>query len=376
MRMNTLKLKNKYQTNATLISNNFIDYYMSKANGEYVKVYLFLLRHLDHPDYTLTISSIADFLDNTERDVIRAFRYWENEGLLTLERDAQGRIVGLSLEQVCTDSSCSHTDSVSTVMNEPISATSYEEADESPNLEQSSPSPAETMPAESVIAPTAVPDHARSAQAQKELKSLLFIAEQYLGKTLTKTDMDAIAYFYDSLEMSADLIEYLIESCVEGGHNSIHYIQSVAMNWYKAGIHTKEEAKQQAKAYNKNYYSVLNAFGIKNRTVADAEAMMIQKWLQEYHFSLEVILEACNRTIAKTHQPSFEYADSILYNWFTKHVTTLDDITALDTVFHQEKKVKKVTVTPHQNASSKNMNNFERRSYDMDSLEARLLNSN
>ena len=72
--------------------------------------------------------------------------------------------------------------------------------------------------------------HADAAKAQKQLKSLLFIAEQYLGKTLTKTDMDAITYFYDHLGMSADLIEYLIESCVENGHKSIHYIQKVALS--------------------------------------------------------------------------------------------------------------------------------------------------
>lgn len=366
--MTTLKLRNKYQTNATLISNNFIDYYMSKANGEYVKVYLYLLRHLDQPDGTLTISSIADFLDNTERDVLRAFRYWENEGLLSLEKDNEGRIVGLALEQVCTDCTCSQTDTVSTTFEGPVHATSYE-AEPSIVQEETPATPAFRAPA-----PTPAPE--RSSQAQKELKSLLFIAEQYLGKTLTKTDMEAITYFYDTLDMSADLIEYLIESCVEGGHNSIHYIQSVAVNWYEAGIHTKEEARQHSKAYNKNYYSILNAFGIKNRSVADAEAILIQKWLQEYQFSLDIILEACNRTIAKTHQPSFEYTDSILNNWHTKHVKTLEDIATLDSAFHQEKQAQKTTSVPRQTSPTKNMNNFERRSYDMESLEARLLGSN
>ena len=51
--MKPLILKNKYQVNATLVANDFIDHYMSKANGEFVKVYLFLLRHLDDP-YSLT----------------------------------------------------------------------------------------------------------------------------------------------------------------------------------------------------------------------------------------------------------------------------------------------------------------------------------
>ena len=95
--MKTLILKNKCQTNATLLSNEFIDNYMIDANGEFVKVYLFLLRHLDDPCSSLTISTIADCLNNTENDILRAFRYWEGQGLLLLDKDDQGRITGLEL---------------------------------------------------------------------------------------------------------------------------------------------------------------------------------------------------------------------------------------------------------------------------------------
>ena len=52
--------------------NEFIDKYMPEANGEYVKVYLLLLRHLNDPSVSLDISKIADILDYTEKDVIRA----------------------------------------------------------------------------------------------------------------------------------------------------------------------------------------------------------------------------------------------------------------------------------------------------------------
>ena len=93
--MKTLTLKNRFQTNATLLPNDFIDNYMIDANGEFVKVYLFLLRHLDDPCSSITISTIADCLNNTENDILRAFRYWESTGLLCVERDADGRITGL-----------------------------------------------------------------------------------------------------------------------------------------------------------------------------------------------------------------------------------------------------------------------------------------
>ena len=37
--------KSSFRVNATLVPNEFIDTYMASANGEYIKEYLFLLRH-------------------------------------------------------------------------------------------------------------------------------------------------------------------------------------------------------------------------------------------------------------------------------------------------------------------------------------------
>ena len=68
----------------TMLPNSFVDHYMANANGEFVKVYLFLLRHVEDAASSLSISMIADYLNNTENDVLRAFRYWESVGLLRL----------------------------------------------------------------------------------------------------------------------------------------------------------------------------------------------------------------------------------------------------------------------------------------------------
>ena len=62
--------------NMTMLPNSFVDHYMANANGEFVKVYLFLLRHVEDAASSLSISMIADYLNNTENDVLRAFRYW------------------------------------------------------------------------------------------------------------------------------------------------------------------------------------------------------------------------------------------------------------------------------------------------------------
>lgn len=373
--MKTLTLKNRFQANATLLPNEFIDNYMAEANGEFVKVYLFLLRHLGDPSSSITVSSIADSLNNTEKDILRAFRYWESIGLLRLEYDAEGRIAGLELQKTAlgqTASSETAADELHAEAHNPATGSSPAEEHSGPeapgNTSASALRGSAVMQAAQSVAPM------DAFRAQKELKSLLFIAEQYLGKTLSRSDVDAITYFYDTLHMSADLIEYLIESCVENGHKSMHYIQKVAFSWVEEGISTVSQAKESSALYNRNCYAVLNAFGIKNRGPASSELVFIKKWVEDYGFSAEIIQEACRRTISATHQPSFEYADTILTKWRQNNIRHLNDISILDEAYQKEKSARKSIVKAKNGA--KNMNNFERRRYDMDALEEQLLNSN
>lgn len=351
--MKTLTLKNRFQTNATLLPNDFIDNYMIDANGEFVKVYLFLLRHLDDTCSSLTITTIADCLNNTENDILRAFRYWENTGLLSVERDAEGKITGLELQKTARAGKTS--------VSAPVPENSQPEAAPAPKTAPVPEAKAKAVPIDSF-------------RAQKEIKSLLFIAEQYLGKTLTHSEMETITYFYDTLHMSADLIEYLLESCVENGHKSMHYIQKVAFSWAEAGIESVAQAKEESALYSRSCYTVLNAFGIKNRGPASSELAYIRKWTEEYGFASDIIEEACRRTISATHQPSFEYADKILSKWHDRNIRHLKDIASLD---EEYQKVHASGRTPvRSRTAARNLNNFERRSYDMDSLEEQLLNSN
>lgn len=371
--MKNLILKNNFQMNMTMLPNSFIDNYMANANGEFVKVYLFLLRHVADASSSLSISMIADYLNNTENDVLRAFRYWESVGLLKLGHDPDGGITAIEFLRDEEENSIEETNEFSTYTQ------SYpQETIPSPGSASVTEFRSETTsaPAEiEVSTPIANAVPLDTFRAQKEIKSLLFIAEQYLGKTLTHTDVDTITYFYDTLHMSADLIEYLIESCVENGHKSMHYIQKVAISWAENGVETVSQAKEQSAAYSRNCYTVLNAFGIKNRGPATSELEYINKWADHFGFSSDIIQEACRRTISATHQPSFEYADRILTRWYESNIRHLTDISALDHEFQKERSLHKAPVT-RQKTVTRNLNNFERRSYDMDSLEEQLLKSN
>ena len=347
--MKELKLTKYMQPSATILDNEFIDYYMVKANGEYVKVYLLLLRHMNPSGGSLSVSELADALDCTEKDILRALRYWKNEGLLDYPDDTP---------------------------DDPAPKDSTSSTPQPSELRDANVDYA-TVPATST---TNIQQY-RSRKERADFKELLFVAEQYLGKTLSATEIDQITYFYDTLGMSTELIEYLIEYCVENGHKSIHYINKVALSWHEENITTVNLAKSSAFLYNKNCYCVLNAYGIKGRGPAASEIAYIRKWTEEYGFALEVILEACDRTMNAIHQPSFDYTDSILKRWKAKNVRQLKDVDAVDADYRREKERAKELAKERKKqqaqkpASPQNnkFNNFDGRSYDMSDLERRLV---
>lgn len=348
----TLTLRNRFQGNSTIVENDFIDYYMVKANGEYVKVYLLLLRHLNAGS-PLSISALADCLECTEKDILRAFKHWSKEGLLKIDYDEAGNICGLAI---------GHT--VSKPETEKVADTPMQE---DPKKASITPMPTATAEAK--------PVKKSSAKQQDELRQLYFVVEQYMGKPLTVSEIKKLNYFFDTLGFSIDLIEYLVEYCVENGHRNFRYIESVALSWSDSGISTVDDAKMNTSLHGKNCYPILNAFGIKGRGPAPAEMEFIKKWLEEFGFTLDIIIEACNRTITNTHKPDFKYTDSILNNWLTNGVKNLEDITRLDQAFKQGKDSKKRSTTTSAAANNR-FNNFEGRSYDMTSLEQQLLNIN
>ena len=359
--MKELKLTKYVQTNATVLDNEFIDHYMVRANGEYVKVYLLLLRHMNQSSGYLSVSELADLLECTEKDILRALRYWKSEGLLDYLDDTPDDPSPKSTAPSPAASSGLH-DMQSGYMTSSI--------------------PADSVSDSAALASTTNIQQYRSRKERAEFKELLFVAEQYLGKTLSATDIDQITYFYDTLNMSAELIEYLIEYCVENGHKSMHYINKVALSWHEENITTVNLAKTSSFLYNKNCYCVLNAYGIKGRGPAASEIAYIRKWSEEYGFALEVILEACDRTMNSIHQPSFDYTDSILKRWKDKNVRQLKDIDAVDADYRKEKERAKELAKERKrqqqtqkpvNSQNNKFNNFDGRSYDMNDLERRLV---
>ena len=84
------------QENATVVSNLFIDEYMKDANDAQLKVYLYLLRMMNAKQAT-SVSDIADKFNHTEKDIIRALKYWEKQQLMELDFDQDKTLVGIHM---------------------------------------------------------------------------------------------------------------------------------------------------------------------------------------------------------------------------------------------------------------------------------------
>ena len=210
-----------------------------------------------------------------------------------------------------------------------------------------------------------------SAQLEndEEFSQLLYIAQRYLNRIFTPRDVDIFANLYEGLHLSAEMLEYLVEYCVQNGHTSVRYIEAVGMNWHEKGFQTVEEAKAYSTGFTKDSFAVMRAFGLNDRKPGDGEREMIEKWFKTYGFSRELVIEACRRTMEATHKPSFRYADKILSDWREAGVKSMEDVNQIDekrrtTQSTQNRQSPRATVK----APDNRFHNFKQRSTDYYSL--------
>ncbi len=348
--MGRFKIYQQCSADVTVISNLFIDEYMKEANDAQLKIYLYLIRMMS-AGLSTSVSDIADKFNHTEKDVLRALQYWERNHLLALEYDEAGAIIGIQLLDAAhkTDSgSCTSAPLVplSSKAKVPSAKTDY------------------SKPVYSL-------DQLKEFKNNEETAQIIFVAEQYLGKPLSPSEIKTILFFTDRLNFSEDLIDYLIQYCVGKGKKDFRYIEKVAISWAEEGISTPEQAAKAASKYDKIVYDVMKALG-KSGVPTKAEAGYALKWINEYGFTRDIILEACRRTVMATDKHRFEYADSILNSWKKKQVHQKADIQNLDEAYAKSKN----SASRANSASApRGFNQFPQRSYDFDALEKEILSN-
>ena len=286
-------------SDSTMVSNLFIDEYMKSANDAQIKVYLYLLRMMG-THRAASVSDIADQFNHTEKDVVRSLRYWEKKGLLNLDYDSRNTIVSIRLHRPETVSGFSSGRSGNAeahrvvAFSKPAEILPADPSRENPYMRMASggafpvqsavPADRSAEPASAdrteagcgirSVAPETssgtgtgqeqtasltVPSSATSS-APSELEALenfrrdsgraqlLFVIEQYIGKPLSLNEIRIIYGISEGLHFTDDMIDYLLQYCVDRGKKDFRYIKKVAENWASSGIMTPAQAENAAAA--------------------------------------------------------------------------------------------------------------------------------
>ena len=405
----------------TTIYNSFIEDYMPAANGSYVKVYLYIAKCLQAKESNFSISSLADQLENTEKDILRALMYWEKKGLMSLNRDkATGEILGLemlipfaerdfdtyentakeSAASLGVDSDLSETGALNR-RNSDFSETGaldrrnsdFSETDaantstyessgtDAPSNINSDVHRASNSAQEknsSAVKPIQVsPEQIQELSANEDFVWVCNVVESYLERPMKPTEIQLITYLYGTLHFSRELILHLYDYCISMGKTACNYIQTVALSWHEQGIKTPEQAQNASVRYLASYNAVSKALGL-GRGLAEIEKKYVDHWQNDWNMDLSVILEACNRTVLKLHHADFKYTEGILSHWNEQNVRTLQGVEQSDLHYAQtkEQKEKKKPSTSGKQPPRNQFQNFKQRdvsSEELQELERKLL---
>ncbi len=357
-------------TGITVISNRFLDEYMPRANGTFVKIYLYLLRCFQDPSLEASLSYLAEKLDETEKDIERAIRYWEKEQLLVITRAANRQITAITFTLPSYDN----------VDAEEILTSIGQEAMDQTAVTNTSAKEQDKSKITTIHKPNYSEAQIKVLTDMEEVKWIMNTVERLLERLLKPTDIQLILFLYESVGFSAELIFYLYEYCVSKNKRSASYIETVAISWAEEGIDSVEQAEAATLSYNNNYNAINKAFGL-NRAPGTIEKKFMHRWFHEFCFDINIIEDACNRTMLATGKPDFKYTDKILENWYKKGVTCAADITKLDEAHAKQSALtaaNKQTSAAKQPAVNNRFNAFPQRKYseeDFLSMEQRLLNN-
>lgn len=346
--MSEINLNVTVNTNATIISNAFIERFINDANASHIRFYLYLMYYSKN-HRSFSISNACDFLDDSERDVIRSINYWEKQGVFKVTRTDKNTITSISISDP----------SISDYEVSAVAPATEEAKAEEIKAEEVNPEDVSTKDPLSLFAY----EEEEETGCDFDLKQVIAAAGKYAGRTLSGSEIDFICDLNEKLGFSAELISYLYEyCCLTKEINRFSYIQKVALAWAEKSIKTVEAAKNEAETFNKENSLVMKSFGLA-RLPGASEKQYIDRWFHEYKMSEEMVALACDRTISTLHKPNFSYADGVLKKWLAKGIKDLHGVAEDDKHHNMTKQNLHVVMDNSPKPLNNRFNNFEQRSY-------------
>ncbi len=281
----------------TPIPNIVIDKYLKIASENQLKVILYIMRHNDS---SLTEESVAKALGiKNSSDVSDAVLFWINEGIITKE------------------GSIPHNES-----------SNLQE-----NTEQNAPADKQEKRKPRPISRAQRPDSIFVSERltnNKDLAALLEEVQMIFGKPISNGDTATLVMLHETDGLPCDVLLMLVQYCASIGKGNMRYIEKVAVQWAADEILTVERAEKKIadmEMYGEAWNTAANIFGIHNSgSPTKAQKENANRWLNEWHFSEEMLREAYERCVNKKNSFNITYTNGILKNWKKYNINSLKEL--------------------------------------------------
>lgn len=260
--MGVFQFADKYAMfDTTPVENLFIQEYMLRADGEFVKVYLYGLMQCYHPVESASMKTIARDLGLEESRVENAFSYWERMGLVRRISDMPRTYA-------------------------------YE------NLKQK-----ELMRAQDDDGLYHYKDFNNSLQAQFGSDRLLH-----------PQDFACVYDWIEGLGLPEEVVLMLVSGQIRARGKKFQFksLDKEARRWADAGVRTIADAESMSHESSERVAAVRQIYKKlgKRHAVSEPDEALYVKWTRDWGFEMATILAACNETTKGV--PTFGYLDGIL----------------------------------------------------------------
>ena len=319
----------------TPIENIFINDYMPLADGTYVKVYLMGYKYARDKQANFSNETIAKDLKIPLSDVLNAWTYWEKEGIVMkheTEDEFNYIVEFVNLKQFYIDNVYKHI--------------------------------AKNIPEKNYVDNQELITSSRNQENKKMMEEI----EEMFGRPLKINEKQKIVTWLNTYKTKPDIMAQAFSYCINNKKvKRFSYIESVVSAWHDEGVNDIDTMVEYLEKRNDRfsmYSRISKALGF-NRTLTEAEMKTIDRWIDEWNFSMDMILK-CLENSTKINNPNLNYFDSILNSWNEKGFKAVGDL-----VNDKKPEVKAKTPAKETQKNKNKFHNFDQKNkeYSEEELE-------
>ncbi len=262
-------------SNKTAIDNVFIEEFLPKAPDLCVKVYIMGLNKCSNADEsTNTIKYFAEKLKISEEEVVSIFYYWQEEGLVQV----------LSTDPV-------------EVRYLPV---------------------------------TSFNKKVKKYDVYKYTDFTIQLQELFQNHMLTQNELNEYIALLENKNIEQSALLEIVKYCInyKGFNLSPNYCLTVARDWIKNGILTKDAVRNKIEEFgiiDDKMGLILSAMGSK-RKVQIEDKELLNKWLNSFGFELNVIIFVVKYLKSKKRHLDINVLDEYLTKYFEMKLMSISEI--------------------------------------------------